>query len=216
MDKISQNLSQLTKQIRQQNPNVKLLAVSKGQSVENIIAAYQAGQRDFAESYLQQALEKQQLLADLQITWHFIGPIQSNKTKQIAENFTWVHSIDRLKIAQRLSAQRPNHLPPLNILIQVNISRESSKSGIPLAALADMANALQPLPNLNLRGVMAIPAPNNLADQCQPYRLLYNAVQQLNTQNLDEFSFGMSADFTSAIAQGATMVRIGTGIFGKR
>jgi pyridoxal phosphate enzyme (YggS family) len=197
--------------------SVRLLAVSKTKSSHDIATLYGLGQRHFAENYLQEALQKQQALAGFNITWHFIGPIQSNKTRALASHFTWVHSVDRLKIAERLSEQRPAHLPPLNICLQVNISQESNKSGIMLEDLPSLVSSVNLLPRLRLRGVMAIPAPIvNYHQQRQPYRLLYQAVQQLNNPKLDSFSFGMSGDLKAAIMEGATLVRIGTALFGER
>lgn len=196
---------------------VQLLAVSKTKPASDIAALYGLGQRHFAENYLQEALAKQQQLAAFNITWHFIGPIQSNKTKPIASHFAWVHSVDRLKVAQRLSEQRPEHLPPLNICLQVNISAESSKSGVSLTELPELVEAVSQLPRLRLRGVMAIPEPEaNYSKQRLPYRQLYQAVQQLGRPELDSFSFGMSGDLKAAIMEGATMVRIGTALFGER
>jgi len=197
--------------------SVQLLAVSKTKSSADIAELYRLGQRHFAENYVQEALFKQQQLAAFDISWHFIGPIQSNKTKSIASHFAWVHSVDRLKIAQRLSEQRSERLPPLNICLQVNISEESSKSGVSLADLPELVNAVRQLPRLRLRGVMAIPEPeSNYAKQRLPYRSLYQAVQQLNDPSLDSYSFGMSGDLKAAIMEGATMVRIGTALFGER
>jgi PLP dependent protein len=221
---INQSLKQLHEQIRQAEINyqrqigsVQLLAVSKAKPVSMIVEAYQAGQRHFGENYLQEALSKQQALGVFDITWHFIGPIQSNKTKAIASHFDWVHSVDSFKIAQRLSRQRPLHLAPLNICLQVNISEEHSKSGILLDKLAELCEQIRQLPNLRLRGVMAIPAPGNQFDQQrQPYKILYQAVKQLNKPELDTFSFGMSDDLNAAIAEGATIVRIGSALFGTR
>jgi pyridoxal phosphate enzyme (YggS family) len=196
---------------------VQLLAVSKTKPASDIAALYRLGQRHFAENYLQEALSKQQQLAGFNITWHFIGPIQSNKTKPIASHFSWVHSVDRLKIAQRLSEQRPEQLPDLNICLQVNISEETSKSGVILAELPVLVEAVSCLPRLRLRGIMAIPEPeSNYAKQRQPYRRLYQAVQQLARPELNCFSFGMSGDLKAAIMEGATMVRIGTALFGER
>jgi len=197
--------------------SVQLLAVSKTKPVQDIAMLYRLGQRHFAENYLQEALDKQQQLAGFNISWHFIGPIQSNKTKAIANSFAWVHSVDRLKVAQRLSEQRPEQLLPLNICLQVNISNEASKSGVSLDELPDLVEAVNLLPRLRLRGVMAIPEPeSNYHHQRQPYRLLYQAVQQLNRPELDCYSFGMSGDLKAAIMEGATMVRIGTALFGQR
>lgn len=224
MNSIADHLKQINNQIRQaelkqgrKSGTVQLLAVSKTKPAENIITAYQAGQRLFGESYLQEALLKQRQLSAFNISWHFIGPIQSNKTKAIASHFSWVHSVDRLKIAKRLSEQRPDHLPPLNICLQVNISDESSKSGVLLSELENLVKAVILLPNLKLRGVMAIPAPQLDFDlQRQPYRKLYQQVDQLQRPELDIFSFGMTADLEAAIAEGSTIVRIGTALFGKR
>ena len=198
--------------------SVLLLAVSKTKSAQAITEAYQAGQRHFGENYVQEALAKQQELSAFAVTWHFIGPIQSNKTRLIAEHFDWVHSVDSLKIAQRLSSQRPAHLAALNICLQVNISDETSKSGIGLEDLAELCAQVGQLPHLRLRGVMAIPAPESQFErQRQPYQRLYRAVKQLPTAaGLDTFSFGMSGDLAAAIMEGATIVRIGTALFGAR
>jgi len=197
--------------------SVALLAVSKTKPSIDLIQAYQAGQRHFGESYLQEALLKQRELVCYQITWHFIGPIQSNKTRPIAEHFSWVHSVDRLKIAQRLSEQRPAHLPPLNVCIQVNISNEATKSGFSLVELPEVIERVSCLPNIKLRGVMAIPQPEtDFTRQREPYRQLYQAVKSLNRPELDTFSFGMTGDLNAAIAEGATIVRVGTALFGAR
>jgi len=224
MNTIELNLHTINTLIRQAETDaqrkadsVQLLAVSKTKPSSDIIAAYQAGQRHFGESYLQEALIKQKELSHYAISWHFIGPIQSNKTKQIAQHFSWVHSVDRLKIAQRLSEQRPEHLPPLNICLQINISEEKSKSGFLLTELAEMLAIIETLPRLKVRGVMAIPqATDNQTEQRQPYHRLYQAVQKLNKPYLDTFSFGMTGDLNAAITEGATIVRIGTALFGHR
>lgn len=224
MNLITQQLKKIKSQIRhaefaagRSKNTVQLLAVSKTKPVADVVLAYQAGQRQFAESYLQEALTKQQALAAFNISWHFIGPIQSNKTKAIATHFSWVHSVDRLKIAKRLSEQRPEHLPALNICLQVNISGEPTKSGVMLAELPQLIEQVNQLPNLCLRGVMAIPKPStNFESQCIPYRELYQAVKMLNLESMDTFSFGMSGDLKAAIAEGSTMVRIGTALFGER
>ncbi len=214
---IRQHISQAEQMYQRPSASVQLLAVSKTKPASAIADAYQAGQRHFGENYLQEALLKQQVLGAFDITWHFIGPIQSNKTKAIATHFAWVHSVDSLTIAQRLSRQRPSHLPPLNICVQVNISAEVSKSGIALAQLPDCCQALAALPNITLRGVMAIPSPEvDFAQQRVPYRLLYQAANALDGITLDTFSFGMSGDLTAAIAEGATFVRIGSALFGTR
>ena len=198
--------------------SVALIAVSKTQPAAAIAEAVEAGQRHFGENYLQEALAKQSELAHLpDLIWHFIGPIQSNKTALIAEHFDWVHSIDRVKIAQRLSEQRPSDLPPLNICLQVNVSEEASKSGISLAELPGLAEAVADLPRLQLRGLMAIPAPtDDLMAQRMPFRTLRQALESLALPGLDTLSMGMSDDLDAAIQEGATFVRIGTAIFGRR
>ena len=224
MTTIPQRLKQIRTQIgdaeracNRQPGSVLLLAVSKTKPAEDIAAAYQSGQRHFGENYLQEALRKQQELGAYDITWHFIGPIQSNKTKALATHFDWVHSVDSLKIAQRLSAQRPAHLHPLNICLQVNISDEPSKSGIALAELPQLCEQIAKLPKLKLRGVMAIPAPQqDFERQRLPYKTLYQAVAKLGQAGLDTFSFGMTGDLKAAIFEGSTMVRIGTALFGER
>jgi len=224
MATITERLKQIRTQISEaelacnrQPGSVLLLAVSKTKPAEDIAAAYQAGQRHFGENYLQEALRKQQELGAYTITWHFIGPIQSNKTKALSTHFDWVHSVDSLKIAKRLSEQRPAHLPPLNICLQVNISDEPSKSGITLAELPQLCEQVAKLPNLTLRGVMAIPAPqDDFEQQRQPYRALYQAVTNLKQPGLNTFSFGMTGDLKAAIAEGSTIVRIGTALFGER
>ena len=196
--------------------SIGLLAVSKTKPAAAVREAYAAGIRDFGENYLQEALAKQQELADLPLCWHFIGPIQSNKTRAIAENFAWVHSVDRLKIAQRLSEQRPAGLPPLNICIQVNISGEASKSGCEPADLQALATAIAALPNLRLRGLMAIPEPlEDRAAQDAAFASVRTLQEHLQLP-LDTLSMGMSHDLEAAIAQGATWVRIGTALFGAR
>jgi len=198
---------------------VHLLAVSKTQPASALRAAYAAGQVDFGENYLQEALAKHAELRDLPLIWHFIGPIQSNKTKALAEHFAWVHSIERLKIAERLSQQRPSNLPPLQVCVQVNVSGEASKSGCALEEAAELCHAVARLPNLQLRGLMAIPAPApDFAAQCQDLRQLQTLFLALQEQGLplDTLSMGMSDDLEAAIACGATLVRIGTAIFGAR
>lgn len=197
--------------------SVTLLAVGKTQPARRLALAYRWGQRHFAESYLQEAIDKQALLANYDITWHFIGPVQSNKTKSIAARFAWIHSVDRLKIAQRLSEQRPVHLPPLNVCLQVNVSGETTKTGVSLDELPNLAVEVENLPRLQLRGVMAIPAPSECyEEQRSPYRTLREAATALNLTSFDTYSFGMSEDLEAAVAEGATMVRVGTAIFGSR
>ena len=205
----------------QRKGQVTLLAVSKTKPVEMVEEAYKTGQRDFGENYLQEAVDKIEALKGLSdITWHFIGPIQSNKTRDIASHFQWVHSVDRLKIARRLSDQRPEGLPPLNICLQVNISGEESKSGATLKELDELVTAVAALPNLTLRGLMAIPAPSHdPGQQRQPLRAMKQTLDRLNkAQNLsmDTLSMGMTGDLEAAIEEGSTMVRIGTALFGER
>ena len=196
---------------------VRLLAVSKTKPAEQMMIGYHAGQRHFGESYLQEALVKQQQLAHFNITWHFIGPIQSNKTRSIANHFSWVHSVDRLKVARRLDEQRSPDKAPLNICLQVNVSGEKSKAGVALDELPDLAAAISEMPRLRLRGLMAIPAPSTgFEAQRAPFRALRTAMERLPCATLDTLSIGMSNDLEAAIAEGATIVRIGTAIFGSR
>jgi pyridoxal phosphate enzyme (YggS family) len=197
------------------------LAVSKTFPADDVRTAFQAGQRAFGENYVQESLEKIEALADLraEIEWHFIGPLQSNKTRPVAEHFNWVHSVDRLKIAQRLSEQRPDALPPLNICLQVNVSGEASKSGVAPAEALALAGEINALPKLRLRGLMSIPEPAaDLEAQRAPHRILRQLFEQLRTQGieLDTLSMGMSGDLEAAVLEGATIVRVGTAIFGKR
>ncbi|SDU26856.1 YggS family pyridoxal phosphate-dependent enzyme [Pseudomonas yamanorum] len=223
MSTIADNISLVSERIRaaaqasqRDADSVHLLAVSKTKPAQAVREAYAAGLRDFGENYLQEALGKQAELTDLPLSWHFIGPIQSNKTRAIAENFAWVHSVDRLKIAQRLSEQRPADLPPLNICIQVNVSGEASKSGCTPADLPALAEAISALPRLKLRGLMAIPEPTgDRAEQDAAFATVRDLQASLNL-GLDTLSMGMSHDLESAIAQGATWVRIGTALFGAR
>ena len=201
--------------------SVQLLCVSKTQPAEAVRAAVAAGETRFGENYVQEALDKIAALADLRDRqeWHLIGPLQSNKTRVVAEAFDWVHSVDRLKIAQRLSDQRPAHLPPLQVCLQVNVSGEDSKSGLSPQELPAVAAAVAALPRLRLRGLMAIPAPaEDEAAQRAPHRRLHGLLDQLVAGGLllDTLSMGMSADLDAAIAEGATIVRIGTAIFGAR
>lgn len=198
---------------------VKLVAVSKAQPASTIREAYMAGQTIFGENYLQEALDKQAQLADINIEWHFIGPIQSNKTQPISQHFAWVHSVDRLKIAQRLNETRPADLPPLQVCIQVNVSNEDSKSGVLPDDLATLAMEIEKLPRLKLRGLMAIPAPtrdiNQQIAQFKRVRQCYDALIAKG-YTLDTLSIGMSDDYAVAISQGATFVRIGSALFGAR
>ncbi|OZY34330.1 YggS family pyridoxal phosphate-dependent enzyme [Pseudomonas lundensis] len=223
MSTIADNIAQVEARIRaaalavqRDVTSVHLLAVSKTKPAAALRDAYAAGLRDFGENYLQEARAKQVELADLPLCWHFIGPIQSNKTRDIAEHFAWVHSVDRLKIAQRLSEQRPDGMPPLNICIQVNVSGEASKSGCAPADLPALAHAISALPRLTLRGLMAIPEPTDeRAEQDAAFAKVRELQEGLN-MGLDTLSMGMSHDLESAIAQGATWVRIGTALFGAR
>ena len=224
---IAENISQTKQQIAQLEQayqrvehSVALLAVSKTKPISAIEEAYAQGQRMFGENYVQEAADKSHQLAHLtDIEWHFIGPIQSNKTRTVAESMHWVHTLDREKIATRLSEQRPADLPALNVCIQVNISGEASKSGILLTELDTLVEIVNNQPNLILRGLMAIPAPQtSLEDQLTTYKPLYQAYQALAEKydTIDTLSIGMSGDMEAAIASGSSMVRIGTAIFGAR
>ena len=199
--------------------SVRLLAVSKTRTAAEIGECLDLGQTCFGENQLQEALQKVTALASRRPEWHFIGHVQGNKTAHIAEHFAWVHSIDRLKIARRLNEQRPAHMPPLNICLQVNVSGETTKSGVTAAALPDLAAAVASLPMLRLRGLMSVPAPSDdFARQRGPFRKL-RALQEELLQTgleLDTLSMGMTADMEAAIAEGATLVRIGSAIFGPR
>jgi PLP dependent protein len=213
---VSQRIRAAADAVQRDANSIHLLAVSKTKPAQAVREAYAAGMCDFGENYLQEALGKQAELTDLPLSWHFIGPIQSNKTRAIAENFAWVHSVDRLKIAQRLSEQRPADLPPLNICIQVNVSGEASKSGCTPADLPALAQAISALPRVKLRGLMAIPEPTeDRAAQDAAFATIRDLQASLNLP-LDTLSMGMSHDLESAIAQGATWVRIGTALFGAR
>ncbi len=199
--------------------SVQLLAVSKTFGADAVEAAWQTGERAFGENFVQEALDKIAQLGHLAIEWHFIGPIQSNKTRPIAEHFAWVHGVEREKIARRLNDARPSHLPPLNVLIQVNVSGEASKSGVSPGEERALAAVIRTLPRLQLRGLMAIPEPTTDAGlQRQRFALLRSLYQRLQTddRDVDTLSMGMSDDLEAAIAEGATMVRIGTAIFGSR
>ncbi|MCX7169527.1 MAG: YggS family pyridoxal phosphate-dependent enzyme [Proteobacteria bacterium] len=223
---ISANLQAVKERIRASARSVgrdagaaRLLAVSKGWPADCVRAAFSAGQRAFGENYVQEGVAKIAALDDLDLEWHFIGPLQSNKTREVAEHFDWVHSLDRLKIAERLSAQRPPGLPPLQVCIQVNVSGEASKSGVAPAELAALARRVKALPGLRLRGLMAIPEASENAELLrQRFALLRKLLEQLNAEGmeLDVLSMGMSDDFECAIAEGATILSIGTAIFGQR
>jgi pyridoxal phosphate enzyme (YggS family) len=228
MATIASNIQQVHQRITQacvlsQRPvrSVTLLSVTKTFGPQAVREAFAAGERRFGENYVQEGVDKIAALAELrsQIEWHLIGPLQSNKTRVVAEQFDWVHTVDRLKIAQRLAEQRPAHLAPLQLCLQVNISGEASKSGLAPAEVADAARAVAALPRLKLRGLMAIPEPaGDLEAQRAPHRALRQLLEQLNAGGLalDTLSMGMSADLDAAIAEGATMVRVGSAIFGGR
>ena len=199
--------------------DVRLLAVSKTFAAAAVRQAHAAGQRAFGESYVQEALEKIAALSDLALEWHFIGPIQSNKTRPIAEHFDWVHSVDRIKIAERLSQARPAARGPLQVCLQVNISGEDSKSGVAPEDVAELARQVQALPNIALRGLMAIPQPSTDPHQQRAqFHRLRQLFEQLKAQGyaLDTLSMGMSDDLEAAVAEGATIVRVGSAIFGQR
>jgi pyridoxal phosphate enzyme (YggS family) len=223
---LADNISKLLERVRldaeksqRVSTDIRVLAVSKTHPAEAVRAAFRCGLREFGESYLQEALAKIDALRDLPLCWHFIGPIQSNKTRAIAEHFDWVHSVDRARIAHRLNEQRPQHLAPLQVCLQVNISGEDSKSGVAASELPALAEAVQPLPRIRLRGLMAIPAPcDDPVRQRAPFARLRQLLEELRTiaPQLDTLSMGMSDDLEAAIAEGATIVRVGTGIFGSR
>ena len=216
---VCERIEKIKLRYQRSDETVKLLAVSKTQGIDKITQAYEAGLRDFGENFLQDALLKIQSLSSLNLCWHFIGPIQSNKTRDIARHFDWVHSVDRIKIAKRLNDQRPDSTPPLNVCIQVNHSREASKSGILLSEVPALCQQIENLKHLKLRGLMSIPAPATDFDQqraiFRPLADLFNQLRE-DHQTLDTLSIGMSADFEAAIAEGSTLVRVGTGIFGPR
>ena len=225
MNTIAQQLAEVQAQITQAESrfnrpagSVQLLAVSKTRPIIDIQTAFSAGQRTFAENYLQDALPKIEALKN-NIEWHYIGPLQSNKTRQVAENFHWLHTLDRLKIAQRLNDQRPHSLPPLNICLQVNISQDPDKSGISLEQTEALANQIISLPKLKLRGLMTIPKKEaEFEKQRASFAALRELYENLNKNGLDmdTLSMGMTNDLDAAIAEGATIVRVGTGIFGER
>ncbi len=226
MNNIENNLATVQSQIQQAAlksnrscENILLLAVSKTKPLTDIEQAYHYGQRHFGESYLQEAETKITTTVHEDLVWHFIGPIQSNKTKRISELFDWVHSVDRMKVATRLNQNRPTDLPPLNILLQVNIDNEESKAGIQLDEIKSMAQSIVELPNLQLRGLMAIPKRNDDPEQQRiPFVRMRRALQELQITypQCDTLSMGMSNDLQTAIAEGSTLVRIGTAIFGTR
>lgn len=210
---IINNLKKIHNKITQSDSGqrVQLVAVSKTQSVQTIKQAHQAGQRHFGENYLQEALPKIKVLQDCEIIWHFIGAVQSNKTREVAQNFSWVHSIERFKIARRLSEQRPHNLSVLNICLQVNIDNSPTKSGVSVAVLPDLIKEVQVLPRIRLRGLMCMPDPQNVQNS-------FKKIQQLFKQypTFDTLSMGTSADIDLALKYGTTMLRVGQGIFGVR
>jgi PLP dependent protein len=221
LQQVHRRLAQACEAAARPVQSVTLLVVSKTFDAAAVREAHAAGERRFGENYVQEGVDKIAALADLraQLEWHLIGPLQSNKTRIVAEQFDWVHSVDRLKLAQRLSDQRPAHLPPLQVCLQVNISGEASKSGLARAEVAGVAQAVAALPRLVLRGLMAIPEPAATFEaQRPPHRALRDLLAQLRAQGLvlDTLSMGMSADLEAAIAEGATIVRVGTAVFGAR
>ena len=226
MTTISTNLQAVRSRIRaaaeacgRHPESIELLAVSKTWPAADVLEAAQAGQQAFGENYVQEGVGKAETLAERGFLWHFIGPLQSNKTRRVAETFAWVHSIDRLKIAERLSEQRPAQLPPLEVCVQVNVSGETSKSGVAPADLPELAHAVAALPRLRLRGLMAIPEPlDDFAAQRAPFHRLRELYEALRAAGLplDTLSMGMTHDLEAAIAEGATIVRVGTAIFGAR
>ncbi len=219
LQQIHHKIEEICQQYQRDPEKIQLLAVSKTKPDQAIRQAYAAGQRHFGENYLQEALQKISALADLNIEWHFIGAIQSNKTREIASHFDWAHSVDRLKIAQRLNDQRPAHLPPLNICLQVNVDAEASKSGVHIEQLGQLVESIIPLPQVRLRGLMAIPAASDdFETQRSAFsrmRIAFEKLQRTHPQ-LDTLSMGMSNDMAAAIAEGSTLLRIGTAIFGQR
>ena len=216
---ISDLLRKSALEARRDPAGVKLLAVSKKQPLSKIREAAAAGQREFGENFVQEGVEKARALADLGLTWHFIGHLQSNKTREVAEYFDWVHTIDKLKTARRLSEQRPDSHGPLNVCLQVNVDDEESKSGVAPAALPELAAACAALPKLKLRGLMCLPAMrDSLDEQRRPFAALREMAEKLRADGIDTdtLSMGMTGDFRAAILEGATIVRIGTALFGKR
>ena len=223
---VTENLSMLSDLLRKsavdagRDPaSVRLLAVSKKQPLEKIREAIAAGQRDFGENFVQEGIDKIEALGDQKLNWHFIGHLQSNKTRAVAEYFDWVHTIDKFKTARRLSEQRPHSLKPLNACLQVNVDEEDSKSGVRPSEVAELASACSALPNLRLRGLMCLPAiRSEFEDQRKPFAVLRNLAEQLRDAGFDTdtLSMGMTADYRAAIFEGATMVRIGTALFGAR
>lgn len=216
---ISDLLAKAAIEAEREPKDVKLLAVSKKQPLEKILAAASAGQRDFGENFVQEGLEKIEKTSNQGLIWHFIGHLQNNKTRAVAENFDWVHTIDKTKTARRLSDQRPTELGPLNICLQVNLDGEASKAGVAPEALAELVSAVAELPNIALRGLMCLPASRETFDeQRQPFRALRKMAESQRAAgvSMDTLSMGMSGDYRAAIFEGATIVRIGTALFGAR
>lgn len=216
---VKSRIAMAAQQVDRMPQHIRLLAVSKTFPAQAVREAVQAGQMAFGESYVQEALVKIETLRDLSLEWHFIGPLQSNKTRPVAEHFAWVHSVDREKIADRLSSARPDTLPPLNVCIEVNVSGEVSKGGVAPGQVEALAAHVRALPRLQLRGLMAIPAPTGDPGlQRKQFHLLHELLLELNRKNfqLDTLSMGMSSDLEAAVAEGATMVRVGSAIFGVR
>lgn len=225
MSQLEQNYQNVKDRLRratsgaQRNTTPILLAVSKKHDIEKISALYQMGQRHFGESYVQEAVAKIEQLGEFDITWHFIGPIQSNKTKLLAAHFDWVQSVDRMKLLRRLNQQRPAEMQPLNVLLQLKVGDEDSKSGADFTSLRHMAEAMHEMEGLCLRGIMCIPPPaDDKAQQCLYFQEARQAFQQLQQEfpTMDTLSMGMSNDLEAAVETGSTMVRVGTDIFGKR
>ena len=219
LQQVRLEIAEAEQQFGREPGSVKLLAVSKTRAAGDVLALAQLGVSDFGENYVQEAGAKIEQLSGHSLTWHFIGPIQSNKTRQIAEHFDWVHSVDRIKVAQRLNAARPAHLPPLNICIQVNVDAESTKSGIDPDEVEQLAGQILPLSRLNLRGLMALPAPTeDFTAQRRAFMKLRRLQEHLNETGyrLDTLSMGTTNDMRAAIAEGATVIRIGTALFGPR
>jgi PLP dependent protein len=223
LQQVRARIVQAEAQAQRAGGSVTLIAVSKTFPATAVLEAVDAGQRDFGENYVQEGVQKvvevASLRPDTQLQWHFIGPLQSNKTREVAQHFDWVHSVDRLKIAQRLSEQRPASLPDLQVCLQVNVSGENTKSGLDASQIAQLAFEVARLPRLKLRGLMCIPAPTeDIQSQRAPFAALRALRDALNAQGLalDVLSMGMSADMEAAIAEGATYVRVGTAIFGVR
>ncbi len=217
--RVEQTIAEAAQQFGRNVEEIQIVVVTKGRPTKEIYFAIETGFRHFGESYVQEAFTKIELLPTRDMVWHFIGPIQSNKTQMIAKYFNWVQSLDSLKHAQRLNDQRLDHLPPLNVCIEVNVDREPQKSGVLLDEVADFAKEIQQFPRLQLRGLMAVPAHHEEFElQRQSCRLLSQAYQQLKMLGfqLDTLSMGMTGDMVAAIAEGSTMLRIGTGIFGER